>query len=226
MMPTQLALNLENQSTYQREDFFRDTSNTLAFQALIESWPQWPAVGHILVGPRGSGKTHLGTIWKNISRGIFLPAKECYIKAEVHLKAEAAVPHFILDDFPKKYNEQDVFHLFNRVRDLEGALLILSTRHPQEWELKLPDLESRLRTLPIHNLDNPTDEGLKAVLCKRFADYQMRVPETVTDYVLPRLERSFQAIHTFADLLNEEALAQKKNITLSFVRAFLKNSIY
>ena len=31
--------------------------------ALIESWPEWPARSMLLVGPEGSGKSHLAAIW-------------------------------------------------------------------------------------------------------------------------------------------------------------------
>ena len=31
--------------------------------ALIESWPDWPNRIMLLVGPEGSGKSHLAAIW-------------------------------------------------------------------------------------------------------------------------------------------------------------------
>ena len=42
--------------------FCRGPCNAAAL-ALIDSWPDWPARAIALVGPEGSGKTHLATIW-------------------------------------------------------------------------------------------------------------------------------------------------------------------
>jgi chromosomal replication initiation ATPase DnaA len=60
--PRQLALALDHTESYAREDFLAGPCNRKAL-ALIESWPDWPARAVALVGPEGSGKTHLATIW-------------------------------------------------------------------------------------------------------------------------------------------------------------------
>ncbi len=60
--PRQLALALDHAESYAREDFLSGPSNENAL-ALIDAWPDWPARAIALVGPEGSGKTHLATIW-------------------------------------------------------------------------------------------------------------------------------------------------------------------
>ncbi|HEY1978835.1 MAG TPA: chromosomal replication initiator DnaA, partial [Xanthobacteraceae bacterium] len=60
--PRQLALALDHAESYAREDFLSGPNNAAAL-ALIESWPDWPAPAVALVGPEGSGKTHLASIW-------------------------------------------------------------------------------------------------------------------------------------------------------------------
>ncbi len=61
-VPRQLALALEHVESYARDDFLPGSCNAAAL-ALIDSWPDWPAGAMALVGPEGSGKTHLATIW-------------------------------------------------------------------------------------------------------------------------------------------------------------------
>src|ERR1700675_5086559 len=61
-IPRQLALALEHTESYAREDFLSGPGNEGAL-ALVDSWPDWPANAIALVGPEGSGKTHLATIW-------------------------------------------------------------------------------------------------------------------------------------------------------------------
>lgn len=218
----QLAFNLEPECIYARENFFRGVSNDHAFQAIVERGTLWGAYGHILVGPSGSGKTHLARIWQETNQGVFLDLRHCLEEGQKHIRNAQKRASFILDDFPGEAQEQDVFHLYNLVQEHQGALLILSQTLPQEWPLLLTDLKSRLFSLPFQTLDNPDDELLRAVLRKRFADFQMRVPESVISYILPRIERSFKAIQDFAKRLNKETLSQKKNANLSMARLCLE----
>ena len=220
---SQLALNLEPRQTYAREDFFTGSSNQHAVQSIIEAWPCWPSHGQILVGPSGSGKTHLASIWQGMSQAIFLNTCHCLQEIQTHIGKHTQNPvTFVLDDFPDpRFQEQDVFHLYNLVQEHQGALLILSQTLPQEWSLTLSDLKSRLFSLPLQTLADPDDDMLRAVLRKHFSDFQMRVPESILSYVLPRIERSFKAAYHFAQKLNAETIARKKNVTLNLARMCL-----
>jgi chromosomal replication initiation ATPase DnaA len=60
--PRQLALDLRLEPAFGRADFLEGTSNAAAL-ALIESWPDWPDRIVALVGPAGSGKSHLAAIF-------------------------------------------------------------------------------------------------------------------------------------------------------------------
>ena len=60
--PRQLALAFDHAESYAREDFFSGPSNEAAL-ALIDCWPDWPANAIAVVGPEGSGKTHLASAW-------------------------------------------------------------------------------------------------------------------------------------------------------------------
>src|SRR3974377_1800181 len=64
--PRQLALALDHPESFAREDFLSGPSNAAAL-ALIECWPQWPARAILLVGPEGSGKSHLAAIWADMA---------------------------------------------------------------------------------------------------------------------------------------------------------------
>src|SRR5262245_29019752 len=60
--PRQLPLALGFRERFGREDFLAGPSNAAAL-ALVERWPDWPARTVALVGPEGSGKSHLAAIW-------------------------------------------------------------------------------------------------------------------------------------------------------------------
>ena len=56
--PRQLALALPHPESLARDDFLGGASNTDALR-LIEAWPDWPDRMLLLIGPEGSGKSHL-----------------------------------------------------------------------------------------------------------------------------------------------------------------------
>src|SRR5215467_8081174 len=62
VQPRQLTFALPHAESLTRDNFLAGPANAAAL-ALIESWPEWPARTMLLVGPEGSGKSHLAAIW-------------------------------------------------------------------------------------------------------------------------------------------------------------------
>ena len=59
---SQLALMLPVEPRFGREDFLVSPSNEAAWD-MFERWPNWPGRMLLLLGPTGSGKSHLAAIW-------------------------------------------------------------------------------------------------------------------------------------------------------------------
>jgi chromosomal replication initiation ATPase DnaA len=85
----------------------------------------------------------------------------------------------------------------------------------------LPDLTSRLATVPVVTIGAPDDALLAALMVKLFADRQVRIGQDVPAYVLPRLERSFAAVRVAVDALDRAALSQGRPITVPLARETL-----
>jgi chromosomal replication initiation ATPase DnaA len=62
----QLVLDLPLRPALSREDFLVTPSNQAAV-ALIDQWPQWPGPAALIIGPAGSGKSHLVEVWRQRS---------------------------------------------------------------------------------------------------------------------------------------------------------------
>ena len=74
-MAEQLSFDLPVRQALGREDFFVSPTNATAV-AMIEGWQNWPARKLCLVGPPGSGKTHLTHVWVALSGARIIQATE------------------------------------------------------------------------------------------------------------------------------------------------------
>jgi chromosomal replication initiation ATPase DnaA len=203
-VPRQLALALEHGESYGRDDFLQGSGNAAALE-LIDSWPDWPASAMALVGPEGSGKTHLATIWAAASGARVISG---HALTETMLRSALATGALVIEDGAAITDEHALFHLINLARQ-EGAYLLFTARTtPTTWPVVIPDVISRLRAMPVVTLQAPDDVLLRAVIVKLAADRQLGIDDSVVRYLSTRIERSFAAARAAVIALDNEALRQ------------------
>jgi len=202
--PRQLALALDHAESYAREDFLSGPCNANAL-ALIDSWPDWPARAIALVGPEGSGKTHLATIWAAAAGARVVSA---HTLAEVDIPAALATGALVVEDSTAIGDERALFHLINLAREEDAFLLFTARTAPSLWRVGIPDVASRLRALPVVTLHAPDDAMLRGVIVKVAADRQLMLDDAVVRYLSSRIERSFAAARAAVISLDKEALRQ------------------
>ena len=216
-IPRQLALALPHAENFSRDDFLVGASNEAALK-LVERWPDWPDRALAIVGPEGSGKTHLAAIWADIAGARRVSAR---VLDEVNLPAALATGALVIEDAAEGLDERALFHLLNLVRQHEGFALLTTGAPPATWHVDLPDLGSRLRAIPTVELRPPDDALLRAVMVKLFADRQLAVDETLIAYLSTRMERSFAAARAAVEQLDREALRQKRPVTRALAAELL-----
>jgi chromosomal replication initiation ATPase DnaA len=208
--PRQLVLALDHAVSFAREDFLGGPSNAAAL-SLIESWPDWPNRIMALIGPEGSGKSHLATIWAEIAGARVLSAK---LLPETDLPSAFATGALVVEDLdPNDLDERALFHLINMTKE-QNAFVLLTARTPVAgFPVGIRDLVSRLRALPSVQLAPPDDGLLRSLIVKLAADRQLAVDEPLVNYLANRIERSFAAAHAAVDRLDKEALRQHRPVT-------------
>lgn len=216
-VPRQLALALEHAESFGREDFLSGPSNAAAL-ALIDSWPGWPHRAVMLIGPEGSGKSHLAAVWAHASGARLVAAQAL---ADSTVPVALATGAVVVEDLADgAFDERALFHLLNLARQEQAFVLITARAAPRT--LAIRDLGSRLRALPVIAMAPPDDALLRAVLVKLFSDRQVEVDESLIGYVAMRIERSFAAARTVVTLLDEEAMRQKRPLTRAFAAEVLR----
>jgi chromosomal replication initiation ATPase DnaA len=218
--PRQLALSLPHAESFAREDFLSGVSNSAALN-LIERWPDWPDRALALVGPEGAGKSHLASIWADIAGARRVSARAL---GEINLPAALATGALVIEDAATPLDERALFHVLNLMRQQEAYILITARRAPASWHVELPDLASRLRAVPVVQLNAPDDALLRAVLVKLFADRQLAVDESLVGYLASRIERSFAGARAAVEEIDREALRLKRPVTRALAAELLSRA--
>ena len=221
VQPRQLAFALPHAESLTRDNFLEGPANAAGL-ALVDSWPDWPNRIMLLVGPEGSGKSHLAAIWAEQAGARTISA---------HALTAAAVPGalatgaLVVDDLKSPdLDERALFHLMNLAREDAASVLITARAPPTALEIELRDLRSRLRAVPTVLLLPPDDQLFRALIVKFCADRQLTVDEAVVSYLTSRIERSYAAVRQAVELLDTEALRLGRPITRALAADLLRDA--
>jgi len=224
MIGRQFPLALEFLPALGRADFLIAPCNQAA-AALVDAWPDWPGPHALVHGPHACGKTHLLTAWREKSGASLLdPARLTVDSLGDALDAASGageLPAWALDGLEEVVDETLLFHLLNSVRERRGTLLMTARAAPSRLNFSLPDLTSRLAAATAVVIEPPDDDLLAGLLIKLFMDRHLTVDPDVVAYILPRIERSFAAIHEAVTALDRAGLAAKRRVTVALVRQVL-----
>jgi chromosomal replication initiation ATPase DnaA len=218
-LPRQLSLALGHRESFDRADFLSGRGNEAAL-ALIDRWTEWPSRAIALIGPEGSGKSHLAAIWAKAAGGRVIASSAIDATSVPQALSSGALA--IEDADRSEFDEAALFHLLNLAREQSAYVLVTARQTPASWPTRLPDLASRLRALPVVTLDPPDDALLAAVLIKMFADRQLAVDERLIEFLAHRIERSFAAAQAAVAELDREAMRLKRPVNRALAAEILR----
>ncbi len=217
--PRQLPLALSTAPAMRREDFLGAPGNAAAL-ALIDAFPEWSSRVVCLVGPEGSGKSHLAQIFAEHAGASLMAAAEL-TRAQVPEALETGA--LALEDLEAgAFDEAALFHLLNLAREQQAFVLMTARTPPSSFRLRTADLASRLRAIPVFMIEPADDVLLGAVLVKLFADRQLAVDEATVNYILLRMQRSVAGARRIVEALDHAALAQKRPLTRALAAQALR----
>ena len=217
-MTDQLLLKFPSRKAYSKEDFYVSSSNNEAFK-LIESWPKWIKKAVNIFGPVGSGKTHLTSILKNKTSLITIESDKLDDEIFFKFKLKEVL---IIENLNENISENLLFSLYNVSLQDNKYLLITSKKPINKLNFKLPDLRSRLNSTTIIGIDLPSDELISVILSKNFSDRQIEVEKKHIDYIIKRIDRSYEKISQFISTIDKYSLKKSSPFSLKLIKAVLK----
>jgi chromosomal replication initiation ATPase DnaA len=194
----QIALPLDWPVADRDEDFLVSDANAAAFEH-FKRWSLWPVMATVLTGPRKSGRSMLGRIFVRKTGGR-------------------------LFDDAQDHDEEALFHAWNEAQEKRKPLLIIADSPPPRWEIRLPDLRSRLTATPHVRIEEPDDALIGDLIVKLLADRGVAAPPELSEYLIPRIERSYVAVQRVVDSLDRVMLLQHRRMTVPMARRALIES--
>ena len=214
----QLLLNFEYKQNFKDEDFYVSNSNYYAFK-LINSWPKWEKNFLNICGEKYSGKTYLTNIFLKKFKGIKIKAHSFKNK---NLNEIKIYENIILDNFDQNIDEYLIYSLFNII-DQDNKYLIINSLTPiNEMNFKLDDLKSRTKNCLVAKIDKPDDELMFALILKNFSDRQIVIDKKLINFIIKRVDRSYDKIFEFIYKIDEISLKKKKSIDFKIIKEALK----
>lgn len=207
--PAQLPLELPLRPRLGRADFLAAPSNAAAL-AMVERWPDWSDRVLLLIGPPGSGKSHLLTIFADRAGALRAEGQALPSLDTLAADPPSAVA---VDDVDALSDETALFHLLNFAAEHRAFVLMTATKPLTAADIALPDLLSRLRRATMVEIGAPDDDLMLAVLDKLFRDRQLLVEPPALAYAAIRLERSLDAARAFVAALDREAMIRQRPVT-------------
>lgn len=194
----QISLPFDRPDQGTDDEFLVSEANHIVVRHL-ENWRDWPLAISVLSGPPLSGRSALGRHFVAISGGT------------------------LIDD-AQDQDERTLFNAWNEAQTARRPLLLIGDAPPEQWQVALPDLRSRLAAAPHVAIEEP-DEALARALIERAlavagAGYAPDLPE----WLLRRIERSYAAIAAVTRLLDEAALSSGRKISAAMAKEALQGA--
>ncbi|MFT3930316.1 MAG: DnaA regulatory inactivator Hda [Spongiibacteraceae bacterium] len=207
-------------------NFFVAAANETVIHALRD-WLRRGTGLFYLHGVAQCGRSHLLQAVCREVDAIYLPLAELREQDPVQvLDALENIPIICLDDVQAVIDDADwceqLFHLFNRCIENGTRLLMSADRASANLSCALPDLQSRLQTGGDFRLQALSDDDLVLALQLRARERGIELGDEVASYILTRQARAFPALLLLLDRLDTQSLAEKKRITIPFIKSVIE----
>lgn len=219
----QLALRLAPSPVPAFDNFFPGP-NVEAVSAL-RSLVTGHAAEHFvyLWGERGCGRSHLlqavvaaassrGTVARYVAAGEPLPAED------------SGVRMLAVDDVEKLDAQAQIefFHLYNALRECQGAVLAAGNVAPARLQLRA-DLLTRLGWGLVFQVHALSDDDKRVALKRHAAARAFDLRDEIVEYLLRHLKRDLPSLMTVLEALDRYSLETKRPITLPLLRELLQS---
>ncbi len=191
---SQIALPLAHKKAADPDRIVVGNANIAAIESLRDP-SKWPFGTAILAGESRSGKSLLGRWFAGKGMGTVI-------------------------DGANAIDETDLFHRWNKAQETGQPLLLISDA--EKWDIKLPDLRSRLGAALHLEITTPDDDMVSDLIESLAAQHGLALGEGALTYLVPRAERSFSELERLVKTIDRLSLERKAPATQGIWRDALE----
>ena len=215
-----LLMRSEDLATW---DNWLSRPETVALEQLLRG--QVPEHSAYVWGGEGMGKSHILQACCE-AEGLnarYIPLRDLVDFAPEQVLADTETARLIaIDDIDcvesRPRWQEALFALFNASRETGAKLLVTADKAPQQLLDALPVLRARLCSLPVFRMPRFTEDHIAELLALRGVEAGIELSGDVARYCSLRLPRHPRATVRFINQLDQLSLAQRRAVTIPFVR--------
>ena len=214
----QLIIKFDYENNFKDEDFYVSKSNKKIFD-LLNNWPKWEKNFLNICGDRYSGKTHLVNIFIKKFKGIKFNSR---LLKDEDLSKIKIYENIILEDLDENVDEKLIYSLLNII-DIDNKYIIVTSNKPiVEINFTLNDLKSRTNNFLLQTIEQPDDDLMFALILKNLSDRQISIDKKLIDFIIKRIDRSYDKISEFIYKIDKISLKKKKSIDFKIIKEALE----
>jgi chromosomal replication initiator protein len=198
-----------------------------------------------IYGSTGYGKTHLTQSIGNQFKKTHSNKKVIYITSEkfaidyINSVRSGTANNFknqyrqydvlIMDDIQfiasTEKTQEELFHLFNALRDNNKQIIFSSDKHP----MLMPGFEERLKGRfvggMIAEITEPDIESRRSIICAKLEAHGFSIPKDVVDFIADSVRGNIREIEGVLNMIECKSQLKGKPITISDVRTLIKHTM-
>lgn len=223
-----LGLSLKDEATF--SNFYADNNAEIIAEIKKTASGQGERVIY-LCGTRGQGCSHLLQAACHYAHqhhitSVYLPLANLITLTPEVLSGLESLKLVCVDDLQVIAGhpewEEAIFHLYNRIYDSGGRIILAANGLPKAINLSLSDLISRLSWGIVFQLHPLTDEEKLSILIMRANRRGINLSEEVARYILTHCPRHMGTLFAALDVLDKASLAAQRRLTIPFVKEILE----
>lgn len=228
-MPTQLAFDLQLKTSFNFDNYV--VGDNALCVALLQQSSQATGEQQLFIwGQAGCGKSHLlQAVCTSTSQqqrvASYLPLSILWQHGSEILQGFEQADLVCIDDVQciagKPDWQEALFHFNNILRSQNKNLVYAANLPPNELDLNLEDLRSRLNWGPVLQINPLDDAGKFKALQLRAQARGYELPENVAQFLLNNFARDLVALFERLDQLERVSLQQQRKLTVPFVKQVL-----
>lgn len=177
-------------------------------------------------GAEGRGKSHLLKAWTAQAIGFGHSAQYWDARQRPFALALAQAEFIAIDgiEFLDDTEQQDLFHVFNQIRDGgHGCLLMSANVPPLQLNLR-EDLRTRMAYALVYELKTLNDDEKIDALKGLAQSRQLAIGDELFKYLLQHWRRDMDSLVTMVQRLDDYSLMTGRRITLPLLKQLLEDN--